>query len=161
MKSNLWKTTLLALIVMGLQACGGDDPNPTPPKTAEELAIEALTGSGTQAWGIAGGGKVMKGSTDVTDLYSSFELTLISAASKNYTSKNSNDLFDANGTWSFAGSNFDKIMLSGAKPAAGREISFTRNGDKLTLTFSIPAPGARISGQLALAGDYVFDLIKK
>jgi hypothetical protein len=161
MKLNLWKITLLALIVMGIQACGGDDPDPTPPKTAEELATEALTGTGTQAWGIAGGGKVTKGGTDVTDLYPTFELTLISTTSKSYSSQGSNDLFDANGTWSFAGSNFDKIMLSGAKPAAGREMSFTQSGNNLKLLFSIPAPGARINGQLAVAGDYVFDLIKK
>ncbi len=161
MKSNLLKIALVALIVTGIQACGGDDPKPTPPKTAEETATEALTGTGTQAWGIAGGGKVTKGSTDVTDLYASFELTLISAPSKSYTSKNSNDLFDPNGTWSFAGSNFDKITLSGAKPAAGREMSFTQSGNNLKLVFSIPSPGARINGQLAVAGDYVFDLVKK
>ncbi|MBA4299599.1 MAG: hypothetical protein C0433_05750 [Cyclobacterium sp.] len=135
--------------------------------TPEQVATEALTGTGTQTWGIAGGGKVTRGSggigsgSDVTDLYSTFELILNSGSAKTYTSRNSNDLFDPNGNWSFAGTNFDKIMLTGTKPAAGREMSFTQTGTALKLVFSIPAPGARINGQFAIAGDYVFDLIKK
>ncbi|MBN7812350.1 hypothetical protein J0A68_15460 [Algoriphagus sp. H41] len=143
---------------MGLQACGGDDPTPTPPKSKEEIATEALTGSGTQTWVLSGGGKVTRDGTDVSSQYATFELTLISAPSKTYTSKNSNDLFDANGTWAFAGTNFDKITLSGSKPAATREMSFTQSGSNLKLVFSIPAPGARVN---AVAGDYVFDLVKK
>ena len=161
MKLNLWKATVLVIVVVGLQACGGDDPTPTPPKSAEQIATEALTGSGTQAWTVSGGGKVTKGALDVTNLYPTFDLVLTSVPSNTYTSANSDELFDANGSWSFAGSNFDKITLTGTKPAAGREISFTQSGSNLKLMFSIPAPGARINGQLAVAGDYVFDLIKK
>lgn len=161
MKLNLWKLAFVALVMVGMQSCGGDNPTPTPPKTPEQIATEALTGSGTQAWGTAGGGKVTRGGTDVTNLYTTFELILNSGSSKTYTSKNSNDLFDANGNWAFAGTNFDKFTLTGTKPAATREISFTQSGNNLKLMFSIPAPGARINGQLAVAGDYVFDLIKK
>ncbi|GAB3221766.1 hypothetical protein J0A67_12435 [Algoriphagus aestuariicola] len=157
MRLNLWKVAALILITVGVQSCG-DDPTPAPPKTAEEIATEALTGSGTQTWTTTGGGKVTKGGADVTSEYATFELTLISTSSKTYTSKNSDDLFDASGTWSFAGSNFDKITLSGSKPAATREMSFTQSGDNLKLVFSIPAPGARVN---AVAGDYVFDLVKK
>src|SRR5690606_3629287 len=137
------------------------EPEPIPPKTAEEIATEALTGTGTQTWTITGGGKVTREGTDVTSLYPTFELVLNAGTSKTYTSKNSSELFDTAGNWSFAGANFDKIMLTGTKPAAGREMSFTQSGDDLKLVFSIPAPGARISGQLAVAGDYVFDLVKK
>jgi hypothetical protein len=97
----------------------------------------------------------------VTDLYSTFDLILNAGSSKTYTTRNGNDLFDANGNWAFAGTNFDKITLTGTKPAATREISFTQTGTNLKLVFSIPAPGARINGQFAIAGDYVFDLIKK
>lgn len=161
MKLNLWKIAVAVTLLIGMQACGGDEPTPTPPKTAEEVATEALTGSGTQVWGIAGGGKVTKGGTDVTSQFSAFELTLVSKPTKTYTSKSSNDLFDNSGNWSFAGSNYDKIMLTGAKPASGREISFTQSGSSLKLVLSIPAPGGRINGQLAVAGDYVFDLVKK
>lgn len=161
MNRYLWKITLAVFVLIGIQACGDDKPAPTPQKTPKQIATEALTGTGTQAWGIAGGGKVTRGGSDVTDLYSTFELILNSGSAKTYTSKNSNDLFDPSGNWSFAGTNFDKIMLTGAKPAAGREMSFTQSGTNLKLVFSIPAPGARINGQFAIAGDYVFDLIKK
>jgi hypothetical protein len=160
MKMNLWKVALAVLVVVGMQACGDDVP-PTPPKSPEQLATEALTGTGTQAWGIAGGGKVTRGGTDVTSLYPTFELILNSGSAKTYTSRNSNDLFDPNGNWAFAGTNFDKFTLTGTKPAATREISFTQSGTGLKLIFTIPAPGARINGTFAVAGNYVFDLMKK
>lgn len=144
-----------------IQACGGDSPAPTPPKTAEQLATEALTGTGTLTWGISGGGSVQRDGTAVTDRYSTFELIMNSGSSKTYTTKNNNDLFDTSGNWSFAGTNFDKFTLTGTKPAAGREISFTRTGENLRLTFTIPAPGARINGVFAVAGNYVFNLNKK
>lgn len=158
MKLNFWKIVLVTFVAFGIQACGGDDPEPIPPKTPEQIATEALTGTGTQLWVVAGGGKVTKNGTEVTDLYASFELALISVPSNTYTSKNSDGLFDSGGNWTFAGSNFDKITLTGAKPAAGREMSFTQSGDHLKLVFSIPMPGARVN---AVAGDYVFDLVKK
>lgn len=161
MKSILLRIAVLAWVMVIIQSCGGDNPAPTPPKTAEQLATEALTGTGTQTWGIAGGGSVTKSGTTVTDLYSTFELVLISGSAKTYTSKNNNDLFDNAGNWSFAGTNFDKFMLTGSKPAAGREISFTRTGDNLRLEFTIPAPGARINGTFAVAGTYVFNMLKK
>lgn len=161
MKLNLWKISLAILVVFGIQACDDDKPVPTPPKTPEQIATASLTGTGTQAWGIAGGGKVTRGGTDVTNLYSTFELILNSGSAKTYTSRNSNDLFDPNGNWAFAGTNFDKFTLTGTKPAATREISFTQSGTGLKLIFTIPAPGARINGTFAIAGDYVFDLMKK
>ncbi len=161
MKTNLWKLALLAIVMIGLNSCGGDSPTPTPPKTPEQIATEALTGTGTQTWGVANGGSVVRDDQTVTDLYANFELILNSGSSKTYTSRNNNDLYDSNGNWSFAGTNFDKIQLTGTKPAAGREISFTQTGNNLTLTFNIPAPGARINGTLAIAGNYTFVLVKK
>lgn len=161
MKLTLLRIAVLAWVMVIVQACGGDDPTPAPAKTAEQLATEALTGTATQAWGIAGGGSVTKSGTTVTDLYSTFELVLSSSTAKTYTSKNNNDLFDNAGNWSFAGTNFDKFILTGTKPAAGREISFTRTGDNLRMEFTIPAPGARINGTFAVAGSYVFNLLKK
>lgn len=160
MKLTLIRFAVLVWVMLIVQACG-DDPTPPPPKTAEQLATEALSGTGTQTWGIAGGGSVTKSGTTVTDLFSTFELVLTSGSAKTYSSKNSNDLFDNAGNWSFAGTNFDKFTLTGSKPAAGREISFTRTGDNLRLEFSIPAPGARINGTFAVAGSYVFNMLKK
>lgn len=160
MKSLFFRLSLLTFVLVAIQSCGGDEPDP-PLKTPEQIATEALTGTGTQVWGIDGGGSVERDGVAVTNLYSGFELVMTSGSAKTYTSKNNNDIFDASGTWSFAGSNFDKFILSGTKPVAGREISFTRTGDNLRLTFTIPAPNARINGVFAVAGSYVFNLNKK
>ncbi|MDG1276797.1 MAG: hypothetical protein P8O16_05905 [Algoriphagus sp.] len=162
MNLKLIRLMFIAAVIIIVQACGGgDDPDPTPPKTAEQLATEALTGTGTLNWGISGGGSVQRDGTTVTDLYTNFELILNSGSTKTYTSRNNNDLFDNSGSWSFAGTNFDKFILSGTRPVATREISFTRTGDNLRLTFTIPAPGARINGVFAVAGNYTFNLLKK
>ncbi|MDX5340762.1 MAG: hypothetical protein LPK25_17175 [Cyclobacteriaceae bacterium] len=159
MRTKFQLIVFFAVLAFCFQSCG-DDSQPTSPKTAEELAIEALTGNGTQAWTV-NGGSVKKNGLDVTNTYAGFELILNSGTTKTYTSKNSNDLFDSNGSWDFAGANFDKFILSGTKPAATREISFTESSGKLTLLFTIPQPGARILGTQAVAGNYEFVLLKK
>lgn len=159
MSTKLLLIAFFAVLMISLQSCG-DDPVPQTPKTAEELAIEALAGTGTKTWTLTGG-TVKKNGTDVTSTYSGFELTFNAGTTKTYTSKNSNDLFDSNGSWDFAGANFDKFVLSGSKPAATREISFTESSGKLTLLFTIPQPGARIFGTQAVAGNYEFVLNKK
>lgn len=143
-----------------IASCGGtDSPDPSPQKTAEQVAVEQLTGGSTITWTTANGGSVSKDGNAVTADYSGFELRLVSTATNRaYTTTTPNPLFDQSGNWSFAGSNFDKIQLTGSQPAAGREISFSRNGDKLTLTFNIPMPNGRVA---ALAGSYVFELVKK
>jgi hypothetical protein len=161
MKFRLTVFFLVYLTFFGLTSCGSDKPAPAPKKTPEQIATEALAGTGTQTWAVAGGGSVTRDGRTVTDIYSGFELVINAGASKTYSTKNNNDVFDANGNWSFAGSNFDKIQLTGAKPAAGREISFTQNGTTLRLDFSIPVPGARVNGQQAVAGSYSFILQKK
>lgn len=161
MNLKLIRLILIAAIITSVQACGSKSPAPTPQKTAEQLATEALTGTGTLSWGINGGGSVQRDGTTVTDLYTNFELILSSGSAKTYTSRNNNDLFDSLGNWSFTGTNFDKFILSGSRPAAAREISFTQTGDNLRLTFTIPAPGARINGVFAVAGNYTFNLLKK
>jgi hypothetical protein len=161
MKSHFYTFFLLSLIFFGTTSCDPDKPTPAPQKTPEQIATEALSGSGTQTWGVAGGGSVTRDGRTVTDIYTSFELVINSGTSKTYSTKNNNDLFDANGNWSFAGTNFDKIQLTGAKPVAGREISFTQTGNTLRLDFSVPVPGARMNGQQAVAGSYSFVLQKK
>ncbi|PZX51063.1 hypothetical protein LV84_03820 [Algoriphagus ratkowskyi] len=161
MRSLFFRLILLSFVTIAIQSCGGDDPEPTTPKSAEAIATEALTGTGSQTWGIDGGGSVERDGIAVTNLYTGFELMMKSGSAKTYSSKNNNDLFDAAGTWSFAGANFDKFILTGSKPAAGREISFTQTNNNLKLTFSIPAPGARVNGVMAVAGNYTFNLLKK
>jgi hypothetical protein len=142
-----------------------EEVKPEDKKTPEQLATEALTGTGTQLWTVAGGGSVTRDGQNVTTTFATFELFLNAGASKTYSTRNAADLFDANGTWAFAGSNFDKFTLSGTKPAATREISFTQSGTTLRLDFRIPAPGARIGerteGTASIAGSYSFILQKK
>jgi hypothetical protein len=161
MKFRLLTLFLAVFIFSTLSSCDGEKADPAPKKTPEQLATEALSGTGTQAWVVSGGGSVTRDGKTVTDLYSTFELVMNSGSTKTYSTKNNNDLFDANGNWSFAGSNFDKIEFNGAKPASGREISFTQTGTTLRLEFKVPVPGARTNGQMAVAGSYTFVLQRK
>lgn len=147
-------------VSLALISCKRDDgSDPDIENTAEQMAIEALTGNSNINWTIANGGSVTKDGQSITGTYSGFELRFAtSETNKTYTTS-SNPLFDQNGSWSFAGSNFDKIQLTGKQPAAGKEISFTRTGDKLILKFDVPVPAnGRVN---ALAGSYTFELIQE
>ena len=131
-------------------------------ETAEEVAKTKLTGTGSQIWVVGNSGSVTQNGKEISNQYRDFELILVSKPSQTYGSKNSNKLFDTGGNWSFAGANFDKIMLTGSSLVAGREISFTHTSNQLRLTFSIPTPtSGRINANQALIGDYVFNLTKK
>ena len=158
MQKLLLSLLLIALGIVTLSCEKSDGPDPGNQKTDEELAVEKLTGGSNITWTVANGGSVTKDGQPVTGDYSGFELRLISSATSRTYSTTANSLFDQSGNWSFVGGNYDKIQLTGNQPAAGREISFSRNGDKLTLIFNIPLPNARIT---ALAGSYVFELVKK
>lgn len=156
------KFLLVGLLSLSMLGCNKDKPTPIPEPTAEEKAIAELTGSGSLTWIVGDAGSVSKNGSNVSDLYTDFELLLKSTPAQTYTTKNNNQLFDDSGSWSFAGSNFDKIMLTGASLLAGREISYTQTGDNLKLSFSVPTPtSGRIDATQALVGDYVFNLIKK
>ncbi|EPR71259.1 hypothetical protein [Cyclobacterium qasimii] len=150
-------SSYLIFILFVFTACTSSETE-EPKKTAEEIATALLTGaSGSQTWSLENGGSVSKDGSTVTADFSGFEIRFIANnAGKTYTSINSNLLFDTNGNWAFSGANFDKIILSGIQPASNKEISFTKNQEKLRLEFVVPAPqNARVN---ALAGFYVFDL---
>jgi hypothetical protein len=149
-----------ALIFSLVVSCK-EKEKPVTQKTPEQIATEALTGTGTAHWTVAGGGSVTRDGQTVTSTYATFELFLNAGTAKTYSTKNAGELFDANGNWSFAGTNFDKFILTGTKPAATREISFTQTGTTLRLEFRIPAPGARVDGTNSLSGNYTFNLVKK
>ena len=151
----------LILIFSLLFACKEKGETPDTKKTPEQIAIESLAGTGTAQWTVAGGGSVTRDGQNVTSTFATFELFLNAGASKTYSTRNSAELFDENGTWSFAGTTFDKFILTGVKPAATREISFTQTGTTLRFDFRIPVPGARMDGTSALAGNYTFNLVKK
>jgi hypothetical protein len=161
MNSRILSILPLVLIFSLLVACKEKGETPDTKKTPEQLATEAISGTGTAQWTVAGGGSVTRDGQNVTSTYATFELFLNAGTSKTYSTKNGGELFDANGNWSFAGTNFDKFILAGIKPAATREISFTQTGTTLRLDFRVPLPGARIDGTSALAGNYVFNLVKK
>lgn len=150
-------------VLMLLSACGEKGQSPEPAKTPEELATLDLTGGTSQVWVITGGGSVTRDGRTETNLYANFELNLSSTSnSKTYQTSNSNNLFDATGTWAFEGSNFDRFRLSGSRPAAGRDITFTRTGDNLILRFTIPMPSGRVDERVeAIAGSYIFTLRRR
>lgn len=127
-------------------------------KTAEEQALEKLTGGSNITWAVANGGSVTKDGHPVTADYAGFELQLIASSTNKTYRTTANPVFDQSGTWSLVGGNYDKIQLTGNQPAAGKEISFSRHEDKLTLRFNIPLPNGRTT---ALAGSYVFELVRK
>ncbi|AGA78506.1 hypothetical protein [Echinicola vietnamensis] len=152
--------TIFALISFTLLfSCGGDE-DPTPAKSKEQVALEKLTADGTQAWVLGTDGFVTHKGQDKSSDFADFEIIFShSGGNQAYTSANSNLLFDESGTWAFEGDNFTKISLSGTQPAAGQEIAFSGQGNKLRLEFNVPTPtNGRVT---ALAGDYVFMLEKK
>ncbi|WP_200976114.1 hypothetical protein [Echinicola sp. 20G] len=152
---RLFLYTFILFSFMTIFSCGGSD-DPTPSKTPEQIAIEKLAGDGSKTWIVTGGSVTHNGQNETSD-FTDFEITFSSSgSSKSYATSNANQLFDASGNWSFAGSNFDKIILSGSQPAAGQEISFSGAGTNLRLEFNVPTPtNGRVT---ALAGDYRFDL---
>ena len=147
---------LAHFLVFSMVSC--NDENPDPQESPEEIAIGELTDGGNANWVVADGGSVTQDGTNVTANFSTFEIRFVSNRERKYTTTN-NTLFDPSGTWEFSGNNLDKIQLSGTQPVAGKEISFSRTGDKLILMFTVPFPEqARVT---ALAGSYVFELVKK
>lgn len=160
MQKSLVYLLLLAVGFFFSSCDGKDDPSPSKEKTAEELAVDALAGGSNITWTVANGGMVSKDEKPVTSDYSNFNLRLTTTATQRTYTTTPNAIFDQNGSWSFVGNNFDKIQFTGSQPAAGKEISFTRTEDRLWLRFNIPMPGPN-KRVTALAGSYVFELVKK
>jgi hypothetical protein len=140
---------LFLLCLVFLFSCAED------PKTPEELAIEKLSGAQGFTYTLGTTGYVKRNQVDESQFYPGLTLKL-EGTSKSYTSTGATDLFEASGTWEFVGTNFDKIKLSGTKPASKVDISFTKNGKDLILVFSVPTPpGGRVA---SLTGNYEIKL---
>lgn len=162
MQKSILVLLLIAVLGIGIYSCKEKKDEPTPSKTTEQLAIEDLAGTSSLTWTTAGGGSVLRDGRSETNIYQNFEIQFsASGNSKTYSTVNSNNLFDNNGNWIFVGENFDKIQLNGSQPVAGREISFTRTGNDLILTFSIALPNSRNLRSTAVVGNYTFTLKKK
>ena len=137
----------ILLLCLGLlfSACGED------PKTPEELALEKISGAQGFTYTLGTTGYVKRNQVDESKFYTGLSLRLV-GTTKSYTSSGAADLFDASGNWEFVGTNFDKIRLTGSKPASQVDISYTKNGQELVLVFSVPnSPGGRMA---SLTGNY-------
>ena len=145
------KLVPILLLCLGLlaSACGED------PKTPEEIALEKLSGAQGFTYTLGTTGYVKRNQVDESSFYPGLSLRLEGTA-KSYTSTGASDLFEGSGNWEFVGTNFDKIRLTGSKPASQVDISFTKNGQELVLVFSVPTPpGGRVA---SLTGNYEIKL---
>ena len=124
-------------------------------KTPEEIALEKLSGETGITYTLGTAGYVKRNQVDESKFYPNLNLKL-QGTTKIYTVSGADDLFDASGNWEFVGTNFDKIRLTGSKPAAQVDISYTKNGTDLILVFSVPTPtGGRVA---SLTGNYEIKL---
>ena len=138
------------LLCLGLLASCAEDA-----KTPEELALEKLSGDLGTNYTLGTTGYVKRNQVDESRFYPGLSIRL-DGTTKSYTSSGATDLFESSGNWEFAGTNFDKIRLTGSKPASQVDISFTKNGQDLILVFSVPTPpGGRVA---ALTGSYEIKL---
>jgi hypothetical protein len=134
------------LLCLGLLASCAEDP-----KTPEEQALEKLSGEVGITYTLGTTGYVKRNQVDESNFYTGFTFR-IDGANKTYTTSGAADLFEASGNWEFIGTNFDKIRLTGSKPASQVDISFTKTGQDLVLVFSVPTPpGGRVA---SLTGSY-------
>ena len=134
------------LLCLGLLASCAEDP-----KTPEEQALEKLSGEVGITYTLGTTGYVKRNQVDESNFYTGFTFR-IDGANNTYTTSGAADLFEASGNWEFVGTNFDKIRLTGSKPASQVDISFTKTGQDLVLVFSVPTPpGGRVA---SLTGSY-------
>uniref|UniRef100_UPI0040483586 hypothetical protein n=1 Tax=Algoriphagus sp. TaxID=1872435 RepID=UPI0040483586 len=138
------------LLCLGILVSCGEDP-----KTPEEIALEKLSGAQGFTYTLGTTGYVKRNQVDESSFYTGLSIQL-QGTTKSYTTSGATDLFDASGNWDFVGTNFDKIRLTGSKPAAQVDISYTKNGQELVLVFSVPTPpGGRVA---SLTGNYEIKL---
>jgi hypothetical protein len=143
--------SFLLLCIISLASCGEKET----PKTPEELALEKLSGDLGTNYTLGTTGYVKRNQVDETRFYPGFTFR-IDGTNKSYTTTGATDLFEASGNWEFVGTTFDKIRLTGSKPASQVDISYTKNGQDLILIFSVPTPpGGRVA---ALTGSYEIKL---
>lgn len=141
----------LFLCFICLASCGEKET----PKTPEEQALEKLSGDLGFNYTLGTTGYVKRNQVDETRFYPGLSIRL-QGTTKSYTTTGATDLFESSGNWEFVGTNFDKIRLTGNKPASQVDISYTKNGKELILVFSVPTPpGGRVA---ALTGNYEIKL---
>jgi len=141
----------LFLCFICLASCGEKEA----PKTPEEQALEKLSGDLGFNYTLGTAGYVKRNQVDETRFYPGLSIRL-QGTTKSYTTTGATDLFESSGNWEFVGTNFDKIRLTGSKPASQVDISYTKTGKDLILVFSVPTPpGGRVA---SLTGNYEIKL---
>ena len=141
----------LFLCFICLASCGEKET----PKTPEEQALEKLSGNLGISYTLGTTGYVKRNQVDESRFYPGLTIRL-DGTTKSYTTTGATDLFESSGNWEFVGSNFDKIRLTGSKPASQVDISYTKNGQVLIFVFSVPTPpGGRVA---SLTGNYEIKL---
>ena len=141
----------LFLCIICFASCGEKET----PKTPEELALEKLSGDLGFNYTLGTAGYVKRNQVDETRFYPGLSIRL-QGTTKSYTTTGATDLFESSGNWEFVGPNFDKIRLTGSKPASQVDISYTKTGKDLILVFSVPTPpGGRVA---SLTGNYEIKL---
>jgi hypothetical protein len=141
----------LFLCIICFASCGEKET----PKTPEELALEKLSGDLGFNYTLGTAGYVKRNQVDETRFYPGLSIRL-QGTTKSYTTTGATDLFESSGNWEFVGTNFDKIRLTGSKPASQVDISYTKTGKDLILVFSVPTPpGGRVA---SLTGNYEIKL---
>ena len=143
--------SFLFLCFICLASCGEKET----PKTPEEQALEKLSGDLGFNYTLGTAGYVKRNQVDESRFYPGLSIRL-QGTTKSYTTTGATDLFESSGNWEFVGTNFDKIRLTGNKPASQVDISYTKNGKELVLVFSVPTPpGGRVA---SLTGNYEIKL---
>ena len=143
--------SFLFLCFICLASCGEKET----PKTPEEQALEKLSGDLGFNYTLGTAGYVKRNQVDETRFYPGLSIRL-QGPTKSYTTTGATDLFESSGNWEFVGTNFDKIRLTGSKPASQIDISYTKTGKDLILVFSVPTPpGGRVA---SLTGSYEIKL---
>ena len=144
MRTRISIVGLILALGIVFSACKKD---PVTPKTDEELQLEKLE----KTWIVeSGSNKVTIAENDVTDEWTSFELTFTEG---NYTSSGaaSTDVWPAGGTWSFATDDVTIIQRDGI------DISINVSDNTLLMTFTYTT-GGRLDG---VDGNWVFNMVPK
>jgi hypothetical protein len=145
---------LLMLSLTGIILSGCSDEE-TP--SAKEKQLEKLSGT----WAIT---SATLGSTDYTDEYASFELTLSGSASTSVyaygvVGRPEVSPWLAGGTWSF-GSDIKTMITRDPSTVDALNMTYTVNGEQLTVEFTFSGDGynARVN---SVSGNWTYVFAKK
>ncbi|GHE60443.1 MULTISPECIES: hypothetical protein [Roseivirga] len=143
MKTNrIYTYILIAAVALLSISCDNDDP--TGP-TAQELTYEKLAGQ----WTLGQFGSIKVDGSNVSANYPGFALSF---AQGTYTTTNAGDLFRASGTWEWADTNANAVVLDDGKQITIQSLSLSK------FVFSFTKSNGPV--RAGLAGEYVITVEK-